>query len=539
MRKLLWVIVGLSLLAAPAGAQEFAFLDSLQHASFNFFWQQVNPANGLIKDRAPGFSPCSIASNGFGLSTICVAVDRGWVTRQEAADRVEVTLQTFWRGPQGPEAAGTIGYKGLFYHFLDMNTATRTWDCELSSIDTALLLAGVLDARQYFGGADVQETHIRALADSINGRVDWQWMQNGSQGIAMGWKPGTGFTGFGLWIGYNEAMIMYLLAIGSPTYPIPAAAWSYWLSGYRYRTHYGYSFIEFPPLFGHQYSHCWVDFRGLQDAYLRFVAQYPQFYPDGYGLTYFENSRRATLAQQAYCIANPGGWTGYGELMWGLTACDGPNFGPYAGYNARGAPPGVNDDGTIAPTAVAGSLPFAPEICIPTLQNMWENYPDSRHFYGFRDAFNLTANWWDGDVIGIDQGPIVLMIENYRTESVWERGMQVPEIQLGLSRAGFLPAVDVEAPAPAGSGALALAQEGPNPFRGGTTVRFRLPQAGPVRLGLYDARGRRVATLVDDVRPAGEHTAELDAAALASGVYTLRLEAGGESAVKKCVHLRP
>jgi hypothetical protein len=225
--------------------------------------------------------------------------------------------------------------------------------------------------------------------------------------------------------------------------------------------------------------------------------------------------------------------------MWGLTACDGPNFGPYAGYSARGAPPGVNDDGTIAPTAVAGSLPFAPEICLPTLQNMWENFPDSRHFYGFRDAFNLTANWWDGDVIGIDQGPIVLMIENYRTEAVWQRCMQIPELQLGLSRAGFLPAVAVEAPAPAGGGALALAQEGPNPFRGGTTVRFRLPQAGPVRLGLYDARGRRVATLVDEERPAGEHTAELDAAALPSGVYTLRLEAGGESAVKKCVHLRP
>jgi hypothetical protein len=537
MRKFLWVIIGLSLTASAAGAQEFAFLDSLQHASFNFFWYEANPVNGLIKDRSQGWSPASIASTGFGLSAIGVGVDHGWITREQGADRVERTLQTFWRGPQGTAVSGVIGYKGLFYHFLDMTTATRTWTCELSSIDTALLLAGILDARQYFDSEGAAETHIRALADSINQRVDWQWMMNGNQLLMMGWLPESGFSTFGVWYGYNEAMIMYLLAIGSPTYPIPGTAWNYWLSGYKWRTHYGYSFVEFPPLFGHQYSHCWVDFRDLQDAYMRYVAQYQ---PTGYGMTYFENSRRATLAQQAYCMANPGGWTGYGELMWGLTACDGPGYSPYYSYIARGAPPAANDDGTIAPTAVGGSIAFAPEICIPTLQNMWENYPNTRHMYGLRDAFNLTANWWDTDVIGIDQGPFVLMIENYRTASVWDRCMQIPEIQLGLSRAGFLPAVDVETPAPPGPGvALELAQNDPNPFRGATTIRYRLPQAGPVRLTLYDARGRRVAALVDDVRPAGEHVARLEAAQLASGVYTYRLEAGGEAVVKKCVHLRP
>jgi hypothetical protein len=538
MRKLLWVIVGLSLFASAAGAQEIAFLDSLQHASFNFFWYEANPVNGLIKDRSQGWSPASIASTGFGLSAIGVGVDHGWITRPQGADRVERTLQTFWRGPQGTAVSGMIGYKGLFYHFLDMTTATRTWTCELSSIDTALLLAGILDARQYFDGVDPAEEHIRALADSINGRVDWQWMQNGSQGIAMGWLPESGFSTFGLWFGYNEAMIMYLLAIGSPTYPIPATAWNYWLSGYKWRNHYGYWFVEFPPLFGHQYSHCWVDFRNLQDAYMRFYATY---YPDqAYGMTYFENSRRATYAQRAYCTANPGGWTGYSDVMWGLTACDGPDaYPPYHGYIARGAPPAANDDGTIAPTAAAGAIAFAPEIVVPTLQNMWENYPNSRHMYGLRDAFNLTANWWDTDVIGIDQGPIVLMIENYRTESVWDRCMQIPAITLGLSRAGFLPAVDVEGPGPSAGVAIELAQNDPNPFRGATTIRYRLPQAGPVRLTLYDARGRRVAALVDEVRPAGEHVARLEAARLASGVYTYRLEAGGEAVVKKCVHLRP
>ena len=418
--------------ARPAAAQTIdAILDSLQYGAFRYAWYQANPTNGLIRDRSQSGSPCSIAAEGFGLSAICVGVDHGWVSRSDAATRVLTALQTFWNGPQGSASSGTIGYQGLFYHFLDMNTALRmvTWDTELSTIDTALLLAGILDAKQYFTGSDATEVQIRALADSIYRRVNWPFVVNSNgKRIKMGWKPGTGFANFGDWTGYNEAMILYILAFGSPTKPVPLAdiptSWSGWTSGYNWSTQYGYTYVIFPPLFGHQYSHCWIDFRTIQDAYMQ-----------GKGITYFENSRRATLAQHAYCIANPFGRVGYSDTLWGLTASDGPT-----GYNARGAPPAQNDDGTITPTAPIGSIPFAPEIVIPTIRNLYGNYKTQLWGpYGFRDAFNLTPNpdWYGTDVIGIDQGPIILMIENYRTGLLWRLMQRCPYIITGLRRAGF------------------------------------------------------------------------------------------------------
>src|SRR2546426_2103019 len=221
-RFLLCALVGLSPGARPAAAQTFdAILDSLQYGAFRYAWDQANPANGLIRDRSQSGSPCSIAAEGFGLSAICVAVDHGWVSRPDAATRVQTALQTFWNGPQGSAVSGTIGYQGLFYHFLDMNTALRmvSWNTELSTIDTALLLAGILDAKQYFNGSDPTEVQIRALADSIYRRVNWPFVVNSNgKKIRMGWQPGAGgFSGFGDWVGYNEAMIMYILAFGSPT----------------------------------------------------------------------------------------------------------------------------------------------------------------------------------------------------------------------------------------------------------------------------------------------------------------------------------
>ncbi len=453
--------------AAPARAQSTeALLDTLQHRSFQYFWDEANPSNGLIKDRSTPGSPCSIAAVGFGLSALCVGIDHGWITREAGRDRVLTTLETFWNGPQGTAASGTIGYKGLFYHFLDMSTATRTWSSELSTIDTALLLGGVLHVREYFRQLEPTESQIRALADSIYYRADWNFMRNFNPGILMGWKPESGFLGYGQWVGYNEAMILYLLALGSPTHPVPASAWSAWTSGYppQWQTQYGQTYLTFPPLFGHQYSHCWIDFRGAWDAYMA-----------GKGITYFENSRRATLAQRAYCIANPFQYVGYGDSLWGLTACDGPSP---AGYQARGAPPPQNDDGTLAPTAAASSIAFAPEVAIPVIRNLYNNYPQLWGPYGFRDAFNLTRGWWDADYLGIDQGPIVLMIENYRTRSVWNRFMLNSDILRGLERAGFVPAPVVGVEAGERRAAVLLPAE-PNPFRGATTLRFRL--AAPSR----------------------------------------------------------
>jgi hypothetical protein len=516
------LILVLCLGAQPARALTTeALLDTLQQSAFNFFWNEANPANGMVKDRSTPGSVASIASIGFGLSAICVGIDHGWVTREAGRQRVVTTLETLWNGPQGSTATGKIGYLGLYYHWLDMNTAVRTWDSELSTIDTALLFAGILDAREYFTGTDSLDTLVRQRADQITHRANWDAMRNFGPAILMGWKPGTGFAGFGQWIGYNEAMIMYVLALGSPTHPVPASAWTAWTGGYDWDTYYGYSYVVFPPLFGHQYSHCWVDFRNIHDAYMQ-----------NRGITYFENSRRATLAAREYCIANPGGFVGYGPLVWGLTASDGP-----WGYNARGAPPAQNDDGTIAPTAAIGSIAFAPSVVIPTLHHWWDTYrPQIWGPYGFRDAFNLTVNWWDPEFIGIDEGPIVLMIENYRTGKPWSRFMQNADVQLGLQQAGFTIVTD--ATAATVEGEVRLSQNTPNPFRGATFIPFRLPKPGRVRLDLHDVAGRRVRQLVDRSLPAGDHRVTLDAAGLPSGVYFYRLEYAGRSIRKQCTVIR-
>jgi hypothetical protein len=518
-----------ALAPATAGATTFttpALLDTIQHAAFNYFWNEANPANGLVKDRSASWSPCSIAATGFGLSAICIGIDHGWVSREAGRERILAALNTFWNGPQGSGASGVIGYQGLFYHFLDMTTATRTWDCELSSIDTALLLAGVLDAKQYFDGADPLDAEVRALADNIFGRVNWEFMRNGGYSLKMGWVPGTGFATFPNWIGYNEAMILYLLALGSPTYPIPTTCWNVWVSGYQWQNQYGYEYVVFPPLFGHQYSHCWIDFRYEQDGYMRWR-----------GITYFENSRRATLASQAYCIANPGGFVGYGATEWGLTASD----DPVSGYLAHGAPPAQNDNGTITPTAAASSICFAPEIVIPTLHHFYDAYaPQLWGPYGFKDAFNRTRNWWATDVLGIDQGPIIIMIENYRRQAVWGRFMKNPEIRAGLIRAGFTRTVDV-ADGGAGGAArpalVALAQNSPNPFHGRASIAYRLERDGRVLLRLYDLRGRVVQSLVDGDLPAGDHEAIVDGNGLPSGLYLYRLEAHGQQVRRPCVIL--
>ena len=400
------------------------FLEYVQQTSFDYFWYKANPTNGLVPDRSANGSPCSIAAVGFGLTTIGIGVDHGWISRTQGVARVGTTLNTFLQGPQGANSSGVIGYKGWFYHFLDMSTAFRTGGSELSSIDTALLLGGILYVKQYFDGTNTEETAIRTMADTIFNRVDWNWMAQGTNAVAMGWQPTTGFSGFGNWIGYDEGMIIYCLGLGAATNPLPSSAWSRWTSGYSWSTNYGQAFVTFPPLFGHQYSHCWIDFRHIADAYM-----------NSHNSTYFENSRRATLAQRAYCIANPLGRVGYSSNVWGLTACDGPN-----GYAARGAPPPQNDDGTIAPTAAGGSIAFAPEISLPTLRYFYDHgRPRLWTAYGFSDAFNSGAQWYGPDELGIDQGPIVIMIENYRTQRVWQLFMRNEEIQRGLQRAGFVP----------------------------------------------------------------------------------------------------
>ncbi|HEY6196379.1 MAG TPA: glucoamylase family protein [Candidatus Eisenbacteria bacterium] len=514
-RILLCFLLALSL-ASPAHAQTTAaLLDTLQHSAFGFFWNEVNPANGLIRDRsAAGSTLSSIAAVGFGLSAIPIGIDHGWITRAAGRSRVRTTLTTFYTGPQGTAALGTIGYKGFFYHFLNMNTATRyDTGVELSTIDTALLFAGMLDARQYFDDpSDPDEIAIRLMADSLFQRADFNFMRNFNPGIMMGWKPAFGFSGFGQWIGYNEAMILYLEALGSPSYAVPTSAWSAWTSGYHYNTFFGQSYVSCPPLFTHQYSHCWVDFRNIADAYMRAKLE-----------DYFENSRRATLAQHAYCVANPIGAIGYSDSLWGITAGDGP-----FGYNARGAPPNQNDDGTITPTAAISSIVFTPDISIGFIQYMWDHFrPTVWGPYGWQDGFNLSVgNWVGPDVLGIDQGPILVMIENYLTGKPWQRVMSHPAIQQGLARADFQPfALGVGGPPPVAG--LELGRVAPDPVTGHSRVSFRLAKPGEVTLDLLDLQGRAVLRLAAGPFAAGEHSEIVGRDGMPAGIYWLRLRAAG------------
>jgi len=497
-------------------------LDELQERAFLYFWNEANPANGLVKDRSASWSPGKMAATGFGMSAICIGIDHGWVSREAGRDRILTALNTLWTGPQGPEVEGNMGYKGFFYHFVDLETGLRTWDCDLAPIDTALLFAGIIDARQYFSTNDPLDVQLRDLADSIVHRADWSFMYNG-RGIALTWWPESGFPDI-TWLGYNEAMIMYLLAIGSPTHPIPPNTWSTWVSGYVWSTQYGYDYVNFPPLFGHQYSHCWIDFRYIQDSYMA-----------SKGITYWENSRRATLAARAYCIDNPLGWVGYGGNIWGLTASDDPDHG----YIAHGAPPGQHDNGTITPTAAASSIPFAPEVVIPALREMYDSYGVNLwSTYGFKDAFNPTQNWFATDYLGIDQGPIIIMIENYRTQSVWKRFMQNPDVQRGLSLAGFqaVSGIDVD-PVPAPH--VLLYQNMPNPFNPSTLIRYDL--AAPARVGLrvYDFSGRLMQVLVDgEMMSAGRHEVEWSGRddtnrEAAAGVYFYLIETDSYSETRR------
>ena len=432
--------------AAAAGyhpsQEHLAFLDQLQHDTFRYFWEVTPRDTGLTPDRAPGGDRVSsVAAVGFALTSYLVGSERGWVTRADAAQRTLTTLQTLWQLPQGPAREGTAGLNGLFYHFVEGETGHRAYRSEVSTIDTALLMAGVLAAQAYFDRPDETEAAIRSTADALYRRVDWTWAYSPRHRplLSMGWTPEQGFLEFD-WAGYSEGMILYLLALGSPTHAIDPAAWGEWTRSYRWEESYGPAHVTFGPLFGHQYSHVWIDFRGIQDAYMRSRRS-----------DYFQNSTRATYANRAYCVANPGRWKGYGELVWGLTASEGPSragVGPAAfhAYWARGAShDGAWDDGTIAPTAAGGSVPFAPEVAIPTLVNFRRVLGDRIYGqYGFKDAFNLsypapdgTLGWFADQYLAIDQGPILLMIENYRTGFLWDLLKKSPYVVAGLRKAGF------------------------------------------------------------------------------------------------------
>ena len=404
-------------------------MDALQRETFNYFVHEANPLNGLIIDKTQQGVPASIAAVGLALSSYPVGVERGFIDRADAIDRTLTTLRFFRNSVQSTDPDAT-GYKGFYYHFIDMKSGKRAWKCELSTVDTAFLLMGMLTAAAYFLDDTADAREIRKLADELYRRVDWNWAQNGGATVSMGWNPESGFLSY-RWKGYDEALFLYVLGLGSPTHPLPKESYAAWASTYQWRKVYGHEFLFSGPLFTHQISHIWIDFRGIQDEYMRDKS-----------IDYFENSCRATYVQQQYAIDNPAQFDGYHANCWGITASDGP--GPekrtiknrerqFFGYDARGVPDGP-DDGSIAPWAVVASLPFAPEIVLPALEyfeklKLRENNP-----YGFKATFNPTYpapsgnphGWISPWHYGLNQGPIVLMIENYRTGLIWRVNPDLP-----------------------------------------------------------------------------------------------------------------
>jgi hypothetical protein len=414
-------------------------LDDLQADAFKYFVHEVNLKNGLVVDCTKDGWPSSIAAVGLALSVYPIGVERGFISREEALERTLTTLR-FFANSEHSTSGNATGYKGFYYHFLDMQTGRRAWECELSTIDSTFLLAGMLAAAAYFDWDSADENEIRSLADQLYRPADWKWAMNNGATVTHGWRPESGFLPY-RWEGYDESLLLYVLGLGSPTYPLPAEAYDARTAKCQWKEIYAYEYLYAGPLFTHQYSHIWLDFRGIQDAFMR-----------EHGLDYFENSRRATYVQQEYARRNPNEWEGYSEVCWGLTACEGP--GPkelevdgvkrmFFDYVARGVPDG-SDDGTVAPWAVVASLPFAPEISLAALEHFQETEV-GKHQYGLEATFNTTfpedqcrkCGWLSPWHYGINEGPIVAMIENHRNDFLWELMRKCPYVIEGLSRAGF------------------------------------------------------------------------------------------------------
>ena len=365
-----------------------ARLDTLQRHSFEYFLRETNPSNGLVADRSQPGSPASIAAVGFALAAWPVGVERRWMTRADALSRTLALLRFFSARPQGT-ATDATGYKGFYYHFLDMGTGRRAGFCELSTIDSTFLLAGMLAAAAFFNHEDEDELAVRTLADALYRRADLAWACDGAATVTHGWTLEGGFLPY-RWSGYDEATLLYVLGLGSPTHPLPAESYTAWTSTYEWKTIYDHELLYGGPLFIHQYSHIWLDMRDIQDAFAR-----------DKGIDYCENSRRET--------------------------------GP--------------DDGTVAPWAVAASLPFAPEIVLPSLQHFQDVYPQVTGEYCFRCSFNLTyadgaesdgaVGWTSPHHFGINLGPVVLMCENHRSDMLWHLMRSCPYVVAGLRRAGF------------------------------------------------------------------------------------------------------
>lgn len=430
--------LGLARMLQRTEETDAALIDRLQQGAFNYFPKHYNPENGLVADTSIAGVPCSIAAVGFSLSSYPVAVERGWMQRSDAIEYTLKTLCFFANGHQGRERHA-IGYRGFFYHFLHMDTGHRAWNSELSTIDTTLLVAGMLTAAAYFDRNTEDETEIRRLASLVYERIDWHWALNKGQTICMGWKPGSGFLRW-RWQGYDEAILLYTLALASPTHPIPASSYDAFTASYSWMLFGDQPYVYAGPLFIHFFSHAWIDFRGIQD---NAMAER--------NWDYFRNTQISIAVQRDYAERNPGHFVGYNKDIWGLSASDGPpptrnmrggRHPRVLGYAARGAPLGP-DDGTIAPWAALASLPYDRQASLDGLRALMSTYPNLLYEDRFPGGFNPTVKtkrpegWVDDRCVGIDQGLLVMTIENDRSDLIWGLMRRSPVIRRGLELAGF------------------------------------------------------------------------------------------------------
>ncbi len=415
-----------------------ALLERISRGAFGYFVENTNPETGLVADSSDPGDPCSIAAVGFALSCYPIGVERGWMTRADAVARTLAALRFFSASEQSHHAEA-MGYKGFYRHFIDMRTGRPAWDSEISLIDTTLLLAGMFVASVYFAGAAAAENEIRTRVDALYRRMDWEWACDGQPTARQGWRPQGGFLHYG-WDGYDEATLLYILGLGSPTHPLPASTFDAWTNTYQWESIYGYQHLYAGPLFIHHFSQAWIDFAGIRDAFMREKNS-----------DYAENTRRATLMQIEYARRNPRGYVGYGENCWGFSACRGVGFKcveidgrlrHFLGYSARGAPYGP-DDGTIAPCEMIASLPFNSEACMASLRHMLDAYPEILVGGRLASGFNPTlpgdgpAGWVSSGHLGLDQGIVVMMIENHRSKFIWSLMKRCPYVVEGLRRAGF------------------------------------------------------------------------------------------------------
>jgi hypothetical protein len=393
---------------AQLSAEDDQFLNELENANFQFFWEQGSPNTGMVKDRSNVHDndqrlAASIAATGFGLTALCIGDRRGFISTSAALERVFATLHFLWKK--------LPNHRGFFYHFANVETGERMFDSEVSSVDTAILLCGILTCREHFG-----DPTVATLVDLIFNRVDWTWLSEDTSLLTHGWTPEVGFLP-SRWDYYSELMMMYLLGMGSSAHPLKQETWTAWK---RLTFEYdGMRYIgSFAPLFVHQYSQAWFDFRGKRDKYAN----------------YFQNSVIATEVHRRFCLELNKQFPDYTDDLWGISASDSQDHG----YVVWGGPPATGPiDGTVVPSATGGSLPFLPAATMRVLKNIRNRYPSAWSKYGFVNAFNPLKNWYDPDVIGIDTGITMLMAENLRTGFVWETFMKSAEAQRGMQRAGF------------------------------------------------------------------------------------------------------